>query len=141
MNLNINPTTVSTTSCVSDVVFGPGLKTAQTDVFTTFDIDKPSEFEFPGYETLEAVLRDALVQAARGKGAERHARDGQGFEDQIILTLNKELQTNHGAIFQACKKSLESARLKPDAAERELLGAIVYLAAAVIHLRNDHKPT
>lgn len=87
---------------------------------------------YPGYEALASVLDEALMQAQSGKGVERHASAGQSFIDQLIVTLCMEIGSNHGDIFQACKKAIESARLDDERAIAELLGAINYLAAAVI---------
>jgi hypothetical protein len=87
----------------------------------------------PGYESLANVLDAALEQAQGGKGRERHS-SGEAYEDQPIVVLNEFLGSNHGALFQACKKARESARLAPEHARAELLGAINYLAAAVIIL-------
>lgn len=85
----------------------------------------------PGYEHLAAVLDEALAQAQSGKGKERHA-NGRPFVEQRIVQLNEQNGSNHGAIFQACKKAQESTRLDPAHARAELLGAINYLAAAVL---------
>lgn len=90
----------------------------------------------PGYHDLAAILIAALQQAQNGKGSERHA-NGQAFKDQPILTIARQ----HGMGFpmgQAQKKIIEAAgmlkRGDRKAAEREMLGAINYLAAAVIRL-------
>ncbi|HET9893145.1 MAG TPA: hypothetical protein VFQ42_21895 [Mycobacterium sp.] len=87
----------------------------------------------PGYETLASVLDDALAQSQAGKGAERHST-GQAFVDQPIVRLNEGLGSIDGQLFQVLKKAQESERMNPAAARRELLGAIVYLAAAVIQI-------
>lgn len=91
---------------------------------------------YPGYEALASVLDEALMQAQSGKGFDRHARPAQSFVDQLIVALCMELGSNHGDIFQACKKAIESTRLDDERAIAELLGAINYLAAAVIVRRN-----
>lgn len=86
----------------------------------------------PDYECLAAVLNRAYLQAAYGKGAERHGQQ-LPFDRQPM----QQLITLYGqgfALGQAAKKAQESQRLPPDAAVRELLGAINYLAGAVIHL-------
>jgi hypothetical protein len=88
-----------------------------------------------GYEQLALVLDAALMQAQAGKGKERHAGDGQAFHDQQIVQLCEWMGSTQGDIFQAAKKAIESTRLPPQRAELELLGAINYLAAAVIVLR------
>jgi len=84
-----------------------------------------------GYESLADVLRRAYDQSARGKGAVRHAQKDEPFTNQVIL--QGAARFGIGALlFQAFKKSEESQRLKAGPAVNELLGAIVYLAAAVI---------
>lgn len=90
----------------------------------------------PGYESLAAVLDEALAQAQSGKGSIRHAT-GQPFEEQPIIAISELLGTHHGDLFQAIKKAQESVRLKPGNAVHELLGAINYLAAAVILLKRE----
>lgn len=87
-----------------------------------------------GYEKLEAVLVRAYNQAARGKGKERHAND-LPFHEQPMQSLIRA----HGIGFatgQACKKAEESLGLSPDHAIAELLGAINYLAGAVIAIES-----
>ena len=86
-----------------------------------------------GYEPLAAVLADALAQASRGKGKERHAGEGQPFADQPIMVMARELGLGF-ALGQAAKKDDERRRLPYAAARAELLGGIVYLASAVIAL-------
>lgn len=85
----------------------------------------------PGYESLAGVLRSAYLQAAAGKGAERHA-SGEPFHDQPICAINRLHGSIDGALFQAAKKAHEARRLPTNAALRELYGAINYLAAAAI---------
>lgn len=87
----------------------------------------------PGYEKLADVLIRAYTQAAAGKGRERHA-NGQPFEDQPMSRINRQLGSIDGFIYQAQKKSLEAKRLPTERAKAELLGAINYLAGAVIAL-------
>lgn len=89
------------------------------------------------YAPLQAVLGAAYEQAANGKGRERHAKDKPFLEQTIFQTAEA-----HGLGFltgQAEKKTREALGLLaakgPEAAERELLGAVVYLAAAVIVVR------
>lgn len=98
---------------------------------TMRDVPAPEEFNVPGYECLDEVLSRAYTQAARGKGAERHARNSEPFTDQVILEGAARFGVG-ALLFQAFKKSEESQRLKSAPAVKELLGAIVYLAAAVI---------
>lgn len=99
-----------------------------------------SNAKYVGYEQLETILGEALEQAAAGKGKERHAT-GQDFEDQPMQLISKLLGDNHGLAFQAIKKVQESLRLPDDRAERELLGAINYIAGMIIFLRETAKST
>lgn len=89
---------------------------------------------YEGYETLEEVLKDALKQAAIGKGRTRHANN-RPFTQQPMQDLIRQ----HGLGFatgQAAKKAQEVHGL-PTAETKihELLGAINYLAGAVVSLR------
>lgn len=84
------------------------------------------------YTDLRRALDAAFEQAAGGKGKERHAQ-GLAWNDQPIMQITR----THGVGFpmgQAAKKVQEAARMQPAHARHELLGAIVYLAAAVIAL-------
>ena len=95
-----------------------------------------------GYERLADVLERAFDQAATGKGAERHADDNP-FHQQPMQTIGD--RRGVGFILgQADKKSEEAQgmanRGQIDAAVRELLGAIVYLAGAVIWLERHRQP-
>ena len=92
----------------------------------------PVTLSAPGYDALGNVLLRAFEQAASGKGAERHAQ-GQAFDEQPMQTI-AQLVGVGGPLFQAIKKAQESMRLPRDAAVRELLGAINYLAGAILHL-------
>ena len=85
-----------------------------------------------GYDSLYLVLREAFDQASKGKGSERHAQ-GQPFDEQPMQKLI-ELYGLGFALGQAGKKMQESQRMDKDAAKRELLGAINYIAGAIIHL-------
>lgn len=87
----------------------------------------------PGYESLAAVLQRAYDQAAKGKGAERHAVS-RPFTEQPMQSISELLGTPDGLLYQAMKKIQESKRLDKDAGIRELLGAINYLAGAVIFI-------
>ena len=82
-----------------------------------------------GYESLGKVLKAAVDQAAHGKGALRHA-SGEPFEAQKICRIGRSVGIGF-PIGQALKKAEESVRLGDDG-PAELLGAINYLAAAVI---------
>jgi len=91
-----------------------------------------------GYESLEDVLQRAYAQAARGKGAERHAQ-GKPFDQQPMQSLI-ELYGVGFALGQAAKKAQEAMRLPTrDRQVAELLGAINYLAGAVIAIERDAK--
>ncbi len=91
------------------------------------------------YASLRSVLDAAYNQASAGKGKERHAGKNEYFENQQIVQLCEWMGSNHGDIFQACKKALESVRLPDDRAVAELLGAINYLAAAVLVIQRRSK--
>ena len=87
-----------------------------------------------GYEDLAEVLTAALMQAANGKGSQRHG-NGRAFADQPMAEITRA----HGLGFplgQCEKKGREAASMVArgefDAARRELLGAINYLAGAVL---------
>jgi len=86
----------------------------------------------PAYYDLFIVLQKALYQAQDGKGAERHG-NGLSFTEQPALTITRAVGLGF-PLGQAMKKIQESQRMDPDAAKRELLGAINYLAAAVLFL-------
>lgn len=86
------------------------------------------------YGKLADVLTRAYLQASAGKGKERHAVGDVPFEDQPMATINRQLGSVDGFIYQAHKKSLEAKRLPDGRAQAELLGAINYLAGAVIAL-------
>lgn len=89
----------------------------------------------PEYTELERVLSEAVAQASEGKGKERHAVEGERFEQQMICQLGRWMGDScpaaNGPIFQVCKKALEATRLPRDRAIAELYGVIVYAAAAI----------
>lgn len=91
----------------------------------------------PGYESLARVLARAFAQAAIGKGAERHAQAGEPFDMQVMQDMARRFGVG-SLLGQAFKKSEESQRLGHAAAVRELLGAINYLAGAVIAMERAH---
>lgn len=88
------------------------------------------------YSSLEKVFIDAKTQASDGKGKERHAEPGKSFEKQDICQEARDLGLAY-PIGQARKKAKESMRLEPGHAYQELLGAINYLAAAAIVVREQ----
>ena len=87
------------------------------------------------YEKLNNVLGDAFNQASSGKGKERHAQD-LPFDQQPMRKI-VDLVGVGFALGQAIKKAQESLRMEPDAAYRELLGAINYLAGAALYYRDQ----
>jgi hypothetical protein len=96
-----------------------------------------AEFLIPasldGYRSLSDVLARAFDQAAAGKGAERHGQ-GQPFDEQPMQQLIR-LYGIGFALGQAAKKAQEAQRLPTvERQVAELLGAINYLAGAVIAL-------
>ncbi len=92
----------------------------------------------PGYESLFDVLRRALDQAQAGKGAQRHAQ-GKPFNEQPMQTVIDMYGVGF-ALGQAAKKSQESMRLPTTERQvAELLGAINYLAGAVIAIERNSK--
>lgn len=113
---------------------------------TTQAITEPIFKGAPGYETLAAILQRAHDQAAFGKGAKRHA-NGLPFDQQPMQRLCQSYGVGF-ALGQAAKKSEESQVLPPGADVAEILGAINYLAGAVLHierhraaLMNDNTPS
>lgn len=86
-----------------------------------------------GYEPLRDALLQAYDQSARGKGVQRHA-NGRDFDRQPIMEIGRMVGPGF-QLGQAMKKIQEASgmigRAEGGAAIRELLGAIVYTAAAV----------
>lgn len=91
--------------------------------------------ETAGYEALAGVLLRAYHQAASGKGKERHA-NGLPFDQQPIMRIARVRGTGF-LLGQADKKSEEAMGLPPGRDVAELLGAIVYLSAAVLHIEEQ----
>lgn len=88
-----------------------------------------------GYEELEAVLQSAYEQASAGKGKERHA-NGLPFHEQRMQGISNLLGSDNGMAFQAIKKLTEGLAFdNPAAREKELLGAIVYIAGILVRQR------
>lgn len=89
-------------------------------------------FDAPGYHALERVLRAAYDQSAYGKGKERHANE-KAFDRQPIMEIGRMVGPGF-ATGQVMKKVQEASgmiqRAELDRAQAELLGAIVYAAAA-----------
>ena len=101
----------------------------------------PSLKEHP-YMSLRCILDEAYKQAAEGKGKERHA-GGKPFLRQPIMEIGRMVGEGYN-MGQAMKKLQEAETLLHlegkgvEAAVRELLGAIVYTASAVILLREKY---
>ncbi|OPY16254.1 MAG: hypothetical protein A4E69_00274 [Syntrophus sp. PtaB.Bin138] len=91
------------------------------------------EIIWQDYQSLQNVLEDAYRQASQGKGAERHAK-GEPFEEQKICEITRRLIGSpiQSLLYQAVKKIYETTRTDPIP---ELLGAINYIAAGIIILR------
>lgn len=93
----------------------------------------------PGYEPLARVLGLAYDQSAKGKGKERHA-NAKPFDRQPILEIARMVGLGYHT-GQIQKKVQEAtgmaARGQIDAAKAELLGAIVYAAAAFLYLEEQ----
>lgn len=88
-----------------------------------------------GYEKLDDVLARAYNQASQGKGAERHANELPFHEQPMQQVAN---QVGRGFLLgQAIKKIIEAQGLPADRAVAEMLGAINYIAGAVIHLEGQ----
>lgn len=101
---------------------------------TNLVINVPGE-----YISLGLVMQSALDQASNGKGRERHASEGEAYEDQIICEVARRVGLGY-PLGQAVKKIYESQRIGGDAGVQELLGALNYVAAAVIVMREGVEP-
>lgn len=90
-----------------------------------------------GYECLAEVLDAALMQAASGKGAERHAGD-RPFATQPMQEITRMVGVGF-PLGQAMKKAQEAAgmadRGQTVAAINDLLGVINYAAGAILALK------
>lgn len=83
------------------------------------------------YKELNRTLTKAYHQSSTGKGKERHANN-RPFEQQDICEITRNVGLGF-PLGQAVKKINESVRVGgKEFMERELLGAIVYIAAAII---------
>ena len=90
-----------------------------------------------GYEKLGWVLENALDQAQNGKGNARHQIGDTPFVKQPICELGRLYGTGYN-FGQAAKKAHETNQLgSKEAKVAELLGSIVYLAAAVILIQEE----
>lgn len=91
-----------------------------------------------GYEPLQDALKGCYEQAATGKGRERHAND-KPFLEQPIFWIEREFPSFQ--LGQAVKKIHESQRLDPAAAIEELKGAVIFLSAKIITLKEQSVPS
>jgi len=93
-----------------------------------FDLD--GEVDHP----LRPIVEDVLAQVTRGKGR-RHGGDQIPFQIQPWRTIADSV--GHGFLIgQGVKKALEAPQKEtPEKFEEEILGAIAYLAMAVLHGR------
>lgn len=91
-----------------------------------------------GYSGLLNILVEALNQAQKGKGAERHNLGGDlPFEKQRMQSISELVGSVDGMSYQACKKITEGVNLPTlDRQVAELLGAINYIAGMIVFLRN-----
>lgn len=92
------------------------------------------------YAHLSAILGDAYNQAASGKGRQRHNARNVSFDRQPIMEIGRMCGLGYPT-GQAQKKTQEAVSMfnrgDRHRAEAELLGAIVYLAAAVLLIREN----
>lgn len=82
------------------------------------------------YNSLKSVLDRAYDQAATGKGNDRHG-NMLDFEQQPMQDVTNLVGLGF-PLGQAIKKAQEAQRMEKDKAVHELLGAINYLAGAII---------
>lgn len=94
--------------------------------------------DYSAYAALADVLNDAYMQAAHGKGRNRHSQ-GKPFLEQPILEIPRMQSSIDGLTYQVMKKAQEASRMlnrgRYSAAVAELYGVINYAAAAVIRAR------
>lgn len=98
----------------------------------------------PSHKGLARVLTLALDQAQSGKGRERHS-DDKPFNDQPIMNIARTLNSMDGHAYQIMKKAQEATRMakrgQHGPASTELLGVIVYAAAAVLFIDEQRART
>jgi hypothetical protein len=133
--------------------FIPNVRWPEADLLNSQPL--PPSLNFPAFKAeqdakfqpLKQVLDQALAQTQSGKGRERHNPAGdQPFLDQQIVRFGDWMGSNHFQVGQAVKKAIESTKLPKERARAELLGAIVYLGAAILMLdrlpeRDPQAPT
>lgn len=84
----------------------------------------------PSIEDVRGILSEAYDQTANGKGRERHETEG-GIEEQPAMEISRRVGIGF-LLGQAIKKLMEQARLPPEMARNEILGAMNYLTFAII---------
>lgn len=89
------------------------------------------------YQVLIEILMEAFNQAAYGKGKERHASDNP-YDEQPCCSIARKVGIGF-PLGQAMKKIEESVRLETKHGIAELLGAINYIAAAIVVLREGEQ--
>lgn len=100
----------------------------------------PIETDFSGdpkFSRLRNTLLRAYLQVAEGKGAARHGSD-KAWPEQPMFKIAEIVGTGFH-LGQALKKIEESTRLDDEAAVKELLGAISYIAAAIESIEEGHR--
>lgn len=93
--------------------------------------------ENPNMEKLWGVLGDAFAQASGGKGVANHGT-GAAFEDQDMIHIQNAVGIPF-ALGQAIKKLVEGRRMSKAVARQEFLGAIVYIAGAIVWMDQQEK--
>lgn len=125
----------------------PGINPAALVIGSTVEVPElPGQKEEwrgpePGYELLSRALRDAYDQSARGKGKERHA-NAKPFDKQPIMEIGRMVGVGYhtGQIMKKVQEATTMAgRGNTGAAKAELLGAIVYSAAAYLLIEESEK--
>jgi len=116
-------------------------KPAEPEYGFSAEIDHAIKTEFEKddpYSKLSIVLQSAYGQAADGKGKARHNSRGVSFDRQPIMEIARMCGLGYPT-GQAQKKTQEAVSMfnrgEHERAEAELLGAINYLAAAVLLIR------
>lgn len=87
--------------------------------------------KLPSAHPLRAIYSDAIDQLTKGKG-ERHGGDATPFLEQRWLALSDAFG-GQGLFWQAGKKLEEAMGKEGEARERELLGALNYLAMGILY--------
>lgn len=88
---------------------------------------------------LQDVFDQCVAQATEGKGNERHG-NGKPFLEQPWVDIADTYGT--GFLYgQAAKKLREAMQMTGEARERELYGAINYVAMGLLHEEMRHEST